>query len=57
MNYSYEKIYHFTCDECELWWSIAGTNINVEKKSAWYCPWCGHEHNPVHKDLTILSNI
>ena len=41
MNYSHEKIYHFTCDKCELWWSIAGTNINVDKKAAWYCPWCG----------------
>ena len=57
MNYSHEKIYHFTCDKCELWWSIAGTNINVEKKSAWYCPWCRHEHTVPYKDLTILTNL
>ena len=57
MNYSHEKIYHFTCDECELWWSIAGTNVIVERKPVWYCPWCGHEHKPIHKDITILSNI
>ena len=57
MNYSHEKIYHFTCDKCELWWSIAGTNINVDKKAAWYCPWCGHKHTSPYKDLTILANL
>ena len=57
MRYSHEIIYHFTCDKCELWWSIAGTNINVEKKQAWYCPWCGHKHTVPYKDLTILANL
>ena len=55
MNYSHEKIYHFTCEECSLWWSIAGTNIKVEKKPVWYCPWCGHEHKPDHKDITLCA--
>ena len=55
MNYSHEKIYHFTFEECSLWWSIAGTNKKVEKKPAWYCPWCGHEHRPDHKDITLRA--
>jgi len=57
MEYSHEIIYHFTCDKCELWWSIAETNINVDKKPAWYCPWCGHKHTSPYKDLTILASL
>jgi len=49
MNYSIETIYHFSCAECDLWWSIAGENISIEKNT-WACPWCGHEHKPPHRD-------
>ena len=36
---------------CDLWWSIAGENISIEKKT-WACPWCGHEHKPPHRDVS-----
>ena len=35
-----EYIYHFTCEECQLWWSIALQEELTRK--GWYCPWCGH---------------
>ena len=53
MDYSHEKIYHFTCEKGSLLWSIAGTNIKVERKPVWYCTWCGHEHKLDHKDITL----
>ena len=51
MNYSTETIYHFSCMGCDLWWSIAGENISIEKNT-WACPWCGHEHKPPHRDVS-----
>ena len=36
---------------CDLWWSIAGENISIEKKT-WACPWCGHEHKPPQRDVS-----
>ena len=56
MKYSHEKIYHFTCDKCELWWSVAAENMNMSKRS-WICTWCGHKHDVPHKDLTPLTNL
>ena len=50
MKYSMEKIYHFTCMSCDLWWSIAAENISIEKNT-WTCPWCGYEHKPPHTNL------
>ena len=52
MNYRIETIYNFSCIECELWWSIAGENISIEK-NIWACPWCGHEHKPPHRDISL----
>ena len=49
MKYSIETIYHFTCQVCSLWWSIAAENINMNKQ-IWVCPWCGHRHKPPHMD-------
>ena len=54
VNYSIEKIYHFTCndfgDGCDMWWSIA-CEMNIDKKT-FYCPWCGHKHSPPHRDVS-----
>ena len=41
---SLEHIYHFTCEKCNLWWSIALESELKEREVAWYCPWCGHQH-------------
>jgi DNA-directed RNA polymerase subunit RPC12/RpoP len=51
MNYSKEIIYHFVCQRCDLWWSIAAENIGIDKKT-WVCPWCGHKHLPPHRDTS-----
>ena len=50
MNYSTEQIFHFTCDQCELWWSIAVENVKMDKRT-WTCPWCSHDHLPPHYNL------
>ena len=42
MSWSMEKLFHFTCDECKMWWSIASTNLVLYNK-VWYCPWCAHK--------------
>ena len=56
MNYSIEKIYHFTCndfgDGCDMWWSIAMENFNPMLKT-WTCPWCSHKHKPAHRDISL----
>ncbi len=51
MQTSYETIYHFTCEKCNMWWSIAlsfnSDKLNSEKlliRKYWWCPWCGHRH-------------
>lgn len=40
---SLEYIYHFTCEKCNLWWSIALTDKLKDLEHTWYCPWCGHK--------------
>jgi hypothetical protein len=47
LNYTKEQIFHFTCETCELWWSIGVENIIMDKK-IWICPWCGRKHFPPH---------
>ena len=51
---SVEHLYHFTCEKCNLWWSIALESDLKERK--WYCPWCGHKHDrdlePPYKSLS-----
>ncbi len=44
MKYSKELIYHFTCDKCNLWWSIALESELNNRFKEWFCPWCGHKH-------------
>ena len=51
MNYSKEQIFHFTCERCDMWWSIAAENMDMNKKT-WTCPWCGHKHLPPHRDTS-----
>ena len=55
MNYNIEKIFHFVCndhgDGCDMWWTIACENMNMDKKT-FYCPWCGHKHSPPHRDTS-----
>jgi len=34
---SVEQLYHFRCESCSGWWSIA----DAPDKEFWYCPWCG----------------
>ena len=47
MRYNTEKIFHFTCEKCAMWWSVAAENMNVSKRS-WICTWCGNKHSPPH---------
>ena len=53
MKYSKEFLYHFSCEKCKNWWSYAATDkLNFIGKR-WFCPHCGHEHNPPHKNQTV----
>ena len=52
MNYSIEKIFHFVCINCKLWWSIATENMKMDKKSM-TCPHCKHVHLPPHRDTSM----
>ena len=51
MNYSKEQIFHFVCEKCDMWWSIAVEDFNPMLKT-WTCPWCGHKHIPPHRDTS-----
>ena len=55
MKYSKEQMYHFTCEECNRWWSDTVENNDVDKKTR-LCPWCGYKHLPPHKDVTSSLN-
>ncbi len=52
MNFSKEQIFHFVCEECDMWWSIAMENFNPMLKT-WTCPWCSHTHKPAHRDISL----
>lgn len=39
---SKEIIWHFTCDSCSGWWSIAASDHWLPKKL--FCPHCSCEH-------------
>ncbi len=45
MEYSKEIIYHFTCESCDRWWSIALESDLKQKEVSWTCPWCSHVHD------------
>ena len=55
MKYSKEIIYHFTCEACDHWWSIALENELTNKDVSWHCPWCGHTHNKERDTSQNLS--
>jgi transcription elongation factor Elf1 len=55
MKYSIEKLYHFTCDKCGMWWSVAATNMVLYNKT-WICTWCGKQHKPPHKTEEDIAN-
>ena len=42
MTYSIEKLYHFSCQTCRNWWSIASTD--EWKPKSLYCPHCSQVH-------------
>ena len=42
MANSIEVLYHFTCQSCKGWWSIAFENF-IGTDRPWFCPWCGKE--------------
>tara|TARA_Y100000401_G_C8214279_1_gene170044 strand:- start:257 stop:460 length:204 start_codon:yes stop_codon:yes gene_type:complete len=53
MEYSTEMLYHFNCEKCKMWWSVASTPNMVLYNKTWYCTWCGHKHKPTHKNINI----
>lgn len=55
MDFSKEHIFHFVCQACNMWWSIAMDNFNPMLRT-WYCPWCGHKHEPPHRDVSKKIN-
>ena len=44
---SLEIIFHFTCEVCRKWWSVAQESIDW-KPEEMYCPHCGYKqlHDP-----------
>jgi hypothetical protein len=38
---SIEILHHFSCKECQGWWSIAFENFTGGMDRPWFCPWCG----------------
>ena len=44
MNYSKETIWHFTCESCKGWWSIAASDdYQPSIFENLYCPYCGED--------------
>jgi hypothetical protein len=48
---SSEVIWHFTCDKCLGWFSIASHSTYAPKKL--YCPHCGERH----EDFKIINEL
>ena len=40
---STETLYHYTCERCKNWWSIAIDKEGWNPSKMW-CPHCGHIH-------------
>ena len=49
MNVYKETIWHFTCQSCTAWWSIAASDNWIPKKL--FCPHCGKQR--VHDNKLI----
>ena len=47
-----EYLYHFTCERCKNWWSIALDKAGWNTDRMW-CPHCGYEQNPQIKENPI----
>jgi hypothetical protein len=39
---SMEYLYHYSCEKCKLWWSIAMEKDKWQPKVMW-CPHCGNK--------------
>jgi uncharacterized paraquat-inducible protein A len=39
MTHSVEKLSHFSCGKCNMWWSVG--DAPLDRKKEWYCTWCG----------------
>ena len=49
MMSSVEVLYHFTCEKCKNWWSVATTRYVNQTIPKWnstnmWCPHCGYKH-------------
>ena len=57
MKYSEELLFHFTCDKCSMWWSIAVSDkwnpaqYFKNRLHSWFCPWCGYKHEEPHEKI------
>ena len=40
---SIEKLFHFSCEFCNKWWTIG----DAEPERQYFCPWCGKEQPKV----------
>ena len=38
-----ETIWHFTCQSCLAWFSIATSDRFDPRTREYYCPWCGEK--------------
>ena len=53
MNVEKETIFHFTCQECKGWFSIA--TMEEWKPTKLYCPHCGIKNDIENNLATILG--
>jgi len=47
IEYSTEKLVHFSCPDCKNWWSIG----DWKNKSVMWCPHCGSKHDVFPKEI------
>ena len=47
-----EDVYHFTCGQCQLWWSWASTppQWSISHDKPLWCPHCGFKNTLKIKD-------
>ena len=71
MHYSSENIFHFTCEKCSLWWSVATERLvskgmtrrrwetiaNVDVDKVLICPHCGNQHVPPHLNTSRIVEL
>jgi len=50
-KYTFERIYHFTCGDCQSWWSYASSEDGtIPEHYEMNCPHCGYKHYVEEKD-------